>query len=661
MFQQDFGDGPNLPPGWLSRLRSSLALRTGTDNEKKRRCTLPSLPTKRYHKLKQAFADLKQRLERNCWPWNTLSGWRMGVLWCSVSVAIVLLINLISLMVEFYIFGTENGIGTIYSGSCTVTKRVNLCLHLAINGFSTVILSGSNYTQQCLISPTRKEIDKYHKMSPPQWMDIGVPSVRNWSKISASRKTLWLLIGLTSVPLHLLYNSSVFAVNMAVNYRITVDSAPNIMAMIADENSTRSWENRTAIIEVPMTETNRVEWQRIKRGMAVWKNLTTAECLQTYNTDTLRQYRNLRDVVHNGRWEFCGSEVEWCYAEEIAEECSVQFPTSLLIIVIVFNAVKIACMILALVLLRPARRPGPKTLETEEDREARLKLNEDDEPLITVGDAIQSFVKFPDKHTETMGLITRKDVVSKGPRNIHPTDAPLEQCQQRRWQAISLLVLLKIGLATELDNTKSGMKFLWSRGLGNPSQWARIGSTLQHMSIGAAALLANSPQIIISFLYLTYNAIFTGMLMASELDNFAARAKSLRVTKPIVDQRSTYWLQLPYTYSVPLMILSGTLHWLASQSLFLLRGHYKDENFEEIDNTGVGFSSIGIILIIPTGALALVYIVLSGRSRVRNMPLTGSCSLAISAACHVPDSTFKQREEMVIRKLYWSAAGSGSV
>lgn len=36
-------------------------------------------------------------------------------------------------------------------------------------------------------------------------------------------------------------------------------------------------------------------------------------------------------------------------------------------------------------------------------------------------------------------------------------------------------------------------------------------------------------------------------------------------------QRSTYRLQLPYVYGVPLVIISSGLHWLVSQSLFLAR------------------------------------------------------------------------------------------
>ena len=64
------------------------------------------------------------------------------------------------------------------------------------------VLSGSNYTQQCLAAPTRGEIDAAH--AKRQWMDIGVPSVRNLLRIKRERTLLWIAIGFMSIPLHLL-------------------------------------------------------------------------------------------------------------------------------------------------------------------------------------------------------------------------------------------------------------------------------------------------------------------------------------------------------------------------------------------------------------------------------------------------------------------------
>jgi hypothetical protein len=66
----------------------------------------------------------------------------------------------------------------------------------------------------------------------------------------------------------------------------------------------------------------------------------------------------------------------------------------------------------------------------------------------------------------------------------------------------------------------------------------------------ATTLLANLPQGILSFLYLTYNGLFTCMLGSYEWSRFGQFRKPLRVTAPVESQRSTYYLQLPYTYAI---------------------------------------------------------------------------------------------------------------
>jgi hypothetical protein len=75
------------------------------------------------------------------------------------------------------------------------------------------------------------------------------------------------------------------------------------------------------------------------------------------------------------------------------------------------------------------------------------------------------------------------------------------------------------------------------------------------------AVIANTPQLGLSFLYFSYNALFTAMLMGYEWISYSHKRKGLRVThKPSGAQRFTYFLQLPYRFGIPLMILSVTLY-----------------------------------------------------------------------------------------------------
>ncbi|RPB05098.1 hypothetical protein L873DRAFT_1785771 [Choiromyces venosus 120613-1] len=94
--------------------------------------------------------------------WYT--GWHTGVLACATSVLVVRFIN-VSLTIYAATnpgYKMERGIGTLYSGSCEKSRTIGLWLRLGINALSTLLLSGSNYMQQCLAAPTHSEIDAAH-------------------------------------------------------------------------------------------------------------------------------------------------------------------------------------------------------------------------------------------------------------------------------------------------------------------------------------------------------------------------------------------------------------------------------------------------------------------------------------------------------------------
>lgn len=135
-------------------------------------------------------------------------GWINGVYLCAQGSALVLLFNLIIIAVAAGLSRKYAGRGfasgsAFYRGSCTVTKRWNIALHLIINGLSTCILAASNYCMQSLVAPTRQEID--HSHARRRWLDIGGASIRNLFVIGRYRLALWLVLLLTATPFHLLY------------------------------------------------------------------------------------------------------------------------------------------------------------------------------------------------------------------------------------------------------------------------------------------------------------------------------------------------------------------------------------------------------------------------------------------------------------------------
>ena len=137
-----------------------------------------------------------------------------------------------------------------------------------------------------------------------------------------------------------------------------------------------------------------------------------------------------------------------------------------------------------------------------------------------------------------------------------------------------------------------------------------------------------------------YNSLYTSMLVADEWRDFARQRKTIRVTSPAGKQRSSYFLQLPYAYAVPLMVFSGLMHWLVSQSLFLANVTVLDPDGiqdKEASIVTCGYSIIAIMFTVIIGGLMVVAVVAIGFRRFEpRMPLTSNRNMAISAAYHAP-------------------------
>lgn len=192
-------------------------------------------------------------------------------------------------------------------------------------------------------------------------------------------------------------------------------------------------------------------------------------------------------------------------------------------------------------------------------------------------------------------------------------------------------------------------------------------------------IVANSPQVIISLDYFSNNAAITSMLLAHEWSGFFSRAKSLRVSGGRDgEQRSTYFLQLPYRYALPLLGCSALLHWLASQGLSVVSvelynmfgvhsstgdcAHYDAQHLDAngsynsyfscgSDFTTMAYSPLAILLSLIVAVFLTIAIFVLGRKKLSPAPVVGSCSAAIAASCHSRPS-----EQMIWEKrLVWGA------
>lgn len=130
----------------------------------------------------------------------TPRGWLMGIALAVVAAVSTLIVNIIFLILgtQLYQTDSDDGVVTLIQGSCEKVDRLKTWLHLVINILGTILLSTSNYTQQCISAPTRDDVDVCHRKK--DWMEIGVPSLRNLTRISRKRAALWLVLALSSVP-----------------------------------------------------------------------------------------------------------------------------------------------------------------------------------------------------------------------------------------------------------------------------------------------------------------------------------------------------------------------------------------------------------------------------------------------------------------------------
>ena len=119
-------------------------------------------------------------------------------------------------------YSISNGLGDIYQGNYELVGKYNTFIHLGINILSTLLLGSSDYAAQLLAAPTRSEVDAAHEKG--DWLDIGIPSFRNlWKKrIARKRRAAWALLMISSILLHLVWNSAVFAARPFGLYQIAI-------------------------------------------------------------------------------------------------------------------------------------------------------------------------------------------------------------------------------------------------------------------------------------------------------------------------------------------------------------------------------------------------------------------------------------------------------
>ncbi|CAI6338008.1 unnamed protein product [Periconia digitata] len=672
-------------------------------------------------------------------------GWRFGAVNCAIAATVVFLVNLIMTIVCATFEGDHEG--TLYVGDCEKVKQINKGMHILINILSTVLLSSSNYCMQCLSAPTRRDIDVAHAKG--KWMDIGVLSVRNLRRISKKRVMLWALLGLSSLPLHLFYNSTIYMSISAFEYRVA--AVGQSFVDNPDCKGCSTILDRTAVDLANNTKPDRgtsCGFYNIKNGTAF--NIAVASLHEKAHTglldriepiDCINQYGQMIQSKHgslilvfrdedvpsvrdecmsanspvffaaetkepgvdyidvpyhwicptaqinnspgcdgqmdldkvkqspanwtvgfypcsdgdNSRYTTCSRNsrgpIQYCLSEKVEARCELRWSIAIAVVVILLNAFK-ACLIFY------------------------TAFHIDENPLMAVGDAIVSFLQTPDPTTVNMCLSSQKDFTrvgdtfSAGPRRWDNKRYQWRHSVSRTRRAVTFLMmsiaigvvigLLLMGLYNLTGVDKTSLVSIARIGFGalDPRQFIGLGFN----DVLRNTLVVNSGQVIVSFIYFSYNGLFTCMLLGYEWASYSSERKGLRITaKAKGAQRSTYFLSLPYRFGLPLMATSSLLHWLVSQSIFFVSidRYDVDGKYTKTEST-CGYSNIAIIAVIAVSVAMLLFVIGIGFIPYKEGTImVGSCSAAVSAACH-PMSKNIKGEDLVCRKLQWGVVGQRS-
>ncbi|KAF1849177.1 uncharacterized protein K460DRAFT_330888 [Cucurbitaria berberidis CBS 394.84] len=653
------------PDHGISR-RSSIAISTTSSDDQRQ-------PPSFFTRVFKGLSDTTRSVDNKIALWirqSRFHGWRMGVLFGCCTSTFVLCCNIAMIVVGSTVHSGYNsdGVADLIVGDEATISRWNTSLHVLINVLSTMLLAGSNYTMQVLSAPTRKDVDVAHAKG--QWLDIGLLSTRNLRAIPRHRVVLWVALALSSIPLHLFYNASVFKVVTSVDF--------NAFTLAAGSDK---WEQIRSITD---NDTFSGTYSRLTNDQ--WSNVYNREHVSGHgdlyltidllafdtsqiltdmtlqDVDTLRRFgieQEMTWAISHEQYPLPGwiyfkpvhsmyepgyNEPLQCYAHvayafsQKKDDLSSRVRVSLyfMVTVIVFNILKLSIMASVLITDRSAY-------------------------LVTIGDAAASFLKRIDPSTTGKCMLGREEMLlSMGHPSSHPISSTEEKedltlrmggmwlprpryyffAVTRNGKVFYTIMVLCIIMVPGFYPLYATPASSWSWGASSQYYLPFSDGNMTAAATLKNAWFANAPQLLLSFSYLAINTICTSMAGTLEWNNLANFRKGLRVTQSHGSQRSTYFLQLPYRWSLPLIITSGTLHWLLSQTFFLVRVDFFDSQgkmLEHKSKSACGFSTLSLFVLLSAFLILLCTVGWIGfRNMSMKAPIIASCSLAISAACHPP-------------------------
>jgi len=226
-------------------------------------------------------------------PGKKKQGWRLGTLVSCYAVAVCLLLELGLLTYALLVNRPRNGLGILYEGHCEKVKRLSILLLLPLNIIGTVLISTSNYVMQAVSAPTREEVDQSHAKGG--FRNIGMPTSYDMVFARPYKSTLWWILALTTVPIHLFLNSSIFSTLQTNNY--------GIMIVSSDFEQDDTWKlcNTTTFGNRASTFVCGMHQQLTDRHLPTSNitSLSPQECISRYGNDLQSVVSNVVLVTKN--------------------------------------------------------------------------------------------------------------------------------------------------------------------------------------------------------------------------------------------------------------------------------------------------------------------------------------------------------------------------
>ncbi|KAG9602853.1 hypothetical protein KCU77_g526, partial [Aureobasidium melanogenum] len=487
--------------------------------------------------------------------------------------------------------------------------------------------------------------------------DIGLLSTRNLRHINKKRFGLWLMLAASSVTLHLFYNAAVFKYAVAYDYDVEFINWRSEDYLKLNASSQAS--NLTNIQWMAAFGSDFVydytDLHIVFDAVGTATGLTgLSDPITISMNDSWPQLPAISPPDFNTQGWLLTSQgyhvhAVHAFAHPASGRNAVQFSLHFMIIVIVANLVKTVIM-------------GSVVFKTG--------LVNGSSYLVICGDAVASFLARPDRNTKGLSTaskpimlgmadyvegnrgtrrLTAREVQGHGDTQQHCMGSAMTS-HRMIWWCNAMVIALGFSAGFLIDISDITNTFAaW----GTSSQTTFGQSEISTASILLNAWLTSIPQLVFSFTYLNLNGIFTSMALAKEWNMMAPQRKGLRVSHPEMAQRSTYFLQLPYKWAIPLTIAGGSLHWLVSQSIFLVQIDVLSATGErdtDMAFVASGFSSSSyFVLILVFGAIFLAAYVVAMLPLRENIPFGASCSAIISAACHPPDND----TEAHLKEVQW--------